>query len=310
MNGIELARDFFFKHGKPMIDEQFNEIKDRLAFGLVGEGSECFYLDDSISQDHDFEPGFCIWITREDEEKYGFKLERAYAKLPKEFEGYTRSVLNPCGGNRHGVLIIEDFHKKLIGNTRAPSSWQEWMQIPEDTLATATNGEVFEDNLGVFSAIRNELLAMPEDVKLKKISAKMIKMGMSGQYNYKRCIEHKDSLAAQLTLAEFVKDAISVIYLLNNKYAPYYKLAARGMRKLEYLNDLENDFIFLLETDNTKDFALTKQVIIEEIASKIIKIVKERGLSEATCNNLDSHGYSVLDHIKNLEIRNLHPMQD
>ena len=40
MNGIELARDFFIKHGKPMIDEQFNEIKDRHAFGLVGEGSE------------------------------------------------------------------------------------------------------------------------------------------------------------------------------------------------------------------------------------------------------------------------------
>lgn len=310
MKGLEISKKFFEEYGKPMIESQFQDIKDKLAFGLVGEGSECFGLDDNVSQDHDFEPGFCIWMTREDADKYSFKLERAYAKLPKEFMGLKRTPLNPCGGNRHGVLIIEEFYQKLTGRVDSPTSWQEWMQMPEDTLATATNGEVFEDNLGVFSSIRQSLLSMPEDVKLKKISAKMIKMGMSGQYNYKRCIEHKDSLAAQLTLAEFVKDAISVIYLLNDKYAPYYKLSVRGMKKLEILNDLEQDFIFLLETDNTKDFALTKQVIIEEIAAKIIKVVKQRGLSDATCNNLDSHGYSIIDKIKDPDIRNLHPMQD
>ena len=65
---------------------------------------------------------------------------------------------------------------------------------------------------------------------------------------------------------------------------------------LNYKNVIENDKI------QANQFL--------DLLELFIKIVKERGLSEATCNNLDSHGYSVLDHIKNLEIRNLHPMQD
>lgn len=309
MTGLELSKAFYESVCKDF-KEQFKDILDRLCFGLVGEGSECFKLDDDVSKDHDFEPGFCIFITKEDEEKYGFKLERAYAKLPNEFKGYERPPLNPCGGNRHGVIVIDDFYKRFLGINKAPSTWQEWMQIPEDTLATATNGEVFEDNLGLFSKIRSDLMNMPEDVKLKKISAKMIKMGMSGQYNYARCIQHKDSLAAQFALFEFVKDAISLIYLLNDKYAPYYKLSIRGMKNLNILNDLKNDFAFLLETENSKDFYASKIDVIEDIARKIITEIKNRKLSQATCNNLDTHGYQVMDQIKDINIRNLHAMQD
>lgn len=66
MQGLPLARDFFFTHGLPMIRESFKDIADRIAVGLVGPGSECYGFDDQLSRDHDWGPGFCLWLRQKD----------------------------------------------------------------------------------------------------------------------------------------------------------------------------------------------------------------------------------------------------
>ena len=85
MKGLEIAEKYYLEFGKNMIDAEFADIKDKLAAGICGGGSECFGFDDDISKDHDFEAGFCIFIPDEDiiDRKTEFALERAYAKLPK-----------------------------------------------------------------------------------------------------------------------------------------------------------------------------------------------------------------------------------
>ena len=310
MEGISLAKGYFETYGKAMLDEQFKDVKDRIACGVVGEGSENFNVDDEISWDHDFEPGFCMWITKEDEREFGFKLERAYAKLPNTYKGFTRQPMNPAGGNRHGVLIIDEFYEKFIGSNRAPKTYEEWLKIPEDTLATATNGEVFVDKLGIFSSIRNELLNMPKDVWYKKVCAKMVRMGLSGQYNYARCVGHDDNVAAQIALSKFIEDGVSLAFLMNNQYAPYFKLAFRKMKQLDSFNDLYDRFEYLLTVDNSRENYLKKLDIIESIAKEFIDYFKENHLTKATCNNLDTHAYSIIDNIKDPELRNLNIMID
>ena len=108
MKGLELAEKFYQEYGKKMIEEQFPHLKQYLAFGLCGSGSECMGFDDALSHDHDFEPGFCIFIPDETviSSRDEFALERAYSRLPKEFMGMKRSPLSPVGGNRHGVIRI------------------------------------------------------------------------------------------------------------------------------------------------------------------------------------------------------------
>ena len=105
MNGLELSRAFYERCGKPMLEQEFPELLPYLAIGLFGPGSECFGYDDSVSRDHDFEPGFCLFLPEEAVvgRRQEFLLERAYAKLPRSFEGVMRPVLQPVGGARHGI---------------------------------------------------------------------------------------------------------------------------------------------------------------------------------------------------------------
>ena len=84
MKGIEQARKFYTEVGIKMIADEFGDYQNRIAVGLVGHGSECFGFDDEVSRDHDFEVGFCMWLTKEDEEKIGFKLMRAQRRILPE----------------------------------------------------------------------------------------------------------------------------------------------------------------------------------------------------------------------------------
>ena len=112
MNGLEIARGYFEEFGRPMLESEFADILPFLAAGFVGSGSEHFGYDDEVSRDHDFEPGFCLFLPGEDviDRRRAFQLERAYARLPKEYAGVRRLQLSPVGGARNGVIRTADFY--------------------------------------------------------------------------------------------------------------------------------------------------------------------------------------------------------
>ena len=84
VSNLERCRTFYETYGKAMIHGKFSEYEDRIAVGLVGEGSDCFGFDDEISTDHDYELGFCMWLTEADFKKIGEPLQKAYAELIAE----------------------------------------------------------------------------------------------------------------------------------------------------------------------------------------------------------------------------------
>ncbi len=308
MKGIELSRAFFEEHGKPMLENEFSELLPFLAVGLFGSGSECFGFDDELSTDHDFEPGFCIFLPDESvvDRRSAFLLERAYAKLPKEFMGYKRNMLSPVGGARHGVIRTAEFFAEKVGSESGELSVSGWLTVPEQALAEATNGEIFFDNYGEVTEIRKRLGAYPEDIRRKKLAGNLLLMAQSGQYNYKRCVDRGEAAAAQLAVFEFVNAVISAIFLLNNNYKPYYKWSFRALRALPKLS-LEAEIMeYLITTDNEGETAEEKYYSIEGIAADIIDELAEQKLTEAICGDLEKHAYSVNDGIENAEIRNLH----
>ena len=308
MNGLELSRAYFEEFGKPMLEEQFPELLPHLAAGLFGAGSECFGFDDDISRDHDFEPGFCLFLPDEDvvDRRAAFQLERAYAKLPKEFEGFSRALIQPAGGPRHGVFRTSEFFLEHTGSPDGQLTAEQWLTVPDQALAEATNGTLFFDNRGDVTAVREALASFPDDIRRKKLAGHLLLMGQSGQYNYERCLAHGEPAAAQLAVGEFVRSALSVIFLLNNVYQPYYKWAFRALRDLPVPADLAEPLERLLTTGNDASIAEEKKALIELVAAAVIDELRAQELTLAGCGELESHAYSVNDSIEDGDLRNLH----
>lgn len=305
MKGLEEARKFYEEAGAEMISRNFGDFENRIAVGLVGHGSECFGFDDQTSRDHDFETGFCIWLTKDDEEKIGFRLMRAYDKLVKSVNGERadRAVENGF----QGVFVTGDFYRRYTGCDGAPKTWQDWLYTNSAYFAEATNGEVFRDDLGEFTKIRNEILhGMPEDVRAKKIGSCSLKAAQSGQYNYARCLAHGEEGAAMLALFEFVTNAIELAFLLNRKHCPYYKWALRSMDGLDKFAELKQPLEYLLTADNDKAGQSVKKAIVEDISLALANEINAQFDLGVKGGFLEPYAYAIQKRIKNSDIRNLH----
>ena len=288
MKGLELSVDYFNAFGLPLIREKFGEYADRIAAGLVGDGSECFGFDDEISRDHDWGPGFCVWLTVEDFNTIGEPLQREIGRLPKTFRGFNARVASDWGEGRIGVFEIGTFYRKFIGSDHPPSKLEEWLNIPENFLAAATNGKVFYDPLGEFSKWRERLLGFyPEDVRLKKMAARCMGIAQAGQYNFSRSAKRKEYLAAQYAETRFCADVISLIFLLNRKYTPFHKWMHRAVKSLPLLGREIHSGIEDLIT--CRDYP-KKSRLIEDICRLIIEALREEGLSDSPSDFLLDHG--------------------
>ncbi len=242
--GMQLAQLYWQTYGKALLaNPKFAKYKNRIAAGLVGHGSECYGFDDEISRDHDFGPGFCLWLTDEDYAEIGADLQAAYDALPRKYAGFDSRNETPraksCeSSKRVGVFRISEFFENLTGFPTAPSQNEPhlWLSLNEPTLAAATNGKIFADPLGKFSKARQSFKLMPDDVRISLISRRLGMISQAGQYNFPRMIARKDASAAWLSINEFVRATASLVFLLNNPvtagYLPYYKWQFAALRKL------------------------------------------------------------------------------
>ena len=291
MKGLELSEKYYETYGQSMIENRFPEIAGQTAAGLVGYGSECLGFDDEISQDHDYGPSFCIWLPQEIYGQYGEKMQAAYDALPKAFMGFSERVEEAQGKGRVGVLCLEDFYREILGYNGMPHTEAEWLSIPEEAFATAVNGRVFEDRLGRFSEIRENLLQYyPETVWRRKLADALAKAAQAGQYNYARAMRRGERIAAEVALTEFLKEAMHLVYLLNRKYAPFYKWMHRGLRELAVGSEIGDMLSLLYQTQEEGDRVL----IIEAVCNVLVQILQERGLSDSLDNFLQSHVEQVL----------------
>ena len=313
-NGMQLAKSYWQTYGKPLLDQpKFAKYKNRIAAGLVGHGSECYGFDDEISRDHDFGPGFCLWLTDENYAKIGDDLQAAYDSLPQEYAGFGSREETPraksCeGSKRVGVFSISEFFENITGFATAPSQDEPhlWLSLSEPTLAAATNGQIFADPLGEFSKTRQSFKLMPDDVRISLISRRLGMMAQAGQYNVPRMLARKDGAAAWLSINEFVRATASIVFLLNNPisagYLPYYKWQFAALRKLSArmasrLSGVANQLESLMRLSSAACFggigfgegtkgsseAESKiNEIIQNVCNEVVQELKYQGLSD--CN--------------------------
>ena len=303
MRGLDEARALYLNYGKAMIHERFPEYEGRIAVGLAGHGSECFGFDDEVSRDHDFPLGFCLWIDDETDRKIGLELDRAYRSLPIK-AACERSLM---AEKSRGVCRIGDFYRRYTGAPGAPTELMHWLSLPSHALSEATNGEVWRDDAGLFTGIREKLLhGMPEDVRLKKLAARCVEMAQTGQYNFPRMAKRGDTGSAILCLNRFVNAACEGVYLINRRHMPYYKWQLRAMEGLPIMAYMKEAFEFLLTAENDSDTLELKIKVVEDISREFGMKLNKLGLSSGEWDYLEPHAFELIKRIESRELKAMH----
>ncbi len=250
MTNLELARILYKEKGAPMIREKFPDYEARIAVGFAGEGSDCFGFDDAVSRDHDFGPGFCLWLTEGDHERIGDELNREYAVIIKEACAQDPSIApsgyDPRLALRRGAKSIKAWYQDIlhvrIEEDGDPLRYMGWLSVDEVLLACAVNGEVFRDDLGLFSGIRSKLQDYyPEAVWKRRLIHEMREFSQYAQSNYARCMARQDATTAAFCKARAAESAYRLMFLLNRRFAPYYKWLRKDACSLPRLSGVRTE---------------------------------------------------------------------
>ena len=228
-SNLDHSKDFYLEKGKSMIHDLFPEYEAKIAVGLVGEGSDCFGFDDEISTDHDYGLGFCMWLKEEDYVAIGKQLQQAYEEMFSAEMNRNHRRLS----DRRGVFSINEFYNHLLKTAWDYENHPEISleNIKEEDLAAATNGEIFSDPCGIFTHIRNQLFAYyPEELRRKKLAQCIHNFSQYAQSNYARTMARKDSITATICIGRAMESILDLMYLLERKYAPYYKWKHQGIK--------------------------------------------------------------------------------
>ena len=306
MKGLELSKLYYLTYCEPLLQSAFAGLVPRIAAGLVGEGSECFGFDDAFSQDHDWGAAVCLWLDKDDMAAHGKALTAGLATLPSGLAGYPARTISPWGGGRVGVLEISGFYYRHLGRDTPPQTACDWLRLPESRLATATNGQVFADPAGRFSAFRNALLAYyPEDVRLKKLAARLAGMAQTGQYNYPRSLARKEYATASMISAAFMRETAGAVHLLNRRYAPYYKWLHRSLAGLPLLGARVAACLTAMAAPGHDDVYECGLEAMRTICGLVASVMLAEGLSQTTSESLLEHALAVQRSIEHEELRNL-----
>ena len=302
-------RRFYEMYVADLIHTRFPEYEDRIAVGIAGEGSDCLGYDDAISRDHDFGTGVCLWVTDGDMERFGRELSAAYDELVDSEE---RSYLTRRLRERRGVMTIRGFYSNILridcDTDRCELTEEEWYRLDHSCLKTATNGEIFRDDLGAFTAFREYLLRYyPDRVWRTRIAEQLHIYASSFQVNYARCMSRGDTVGAELCRAKGVASAMELFFLLRREYPPYYKWTFRALSDLDGEGTFSAKIREAAETQirceawegtryhpNRQNYKDRIVSLSEEIASEIEQMLVGQGLIRKRGRYLETHVDEVL----------------
>ena len=282
--GLELGRELAHQVAQD-IELNLPDLVPHICLALVGTGSECLGFDDAISEDHDFTKRCQLFLPAD---TYKANTER----LHSYFKNYAYGTVQ--------IESISDFYKRYTLYPEGPQCEKEFRRIPQDLLCTATNGEVFLDNFGSFTHIRQRLLAYyPEDIRLRKIAYELNQLAQSGQYNLPRMLQRGDTIAASLALHQFVHHYMLLVHLLNKSYAPFYKWLYRHSCSLPILGNTVKHGIPELLDAPIRD----AKPHIDRLCNAIIQELQRNGLSTSPIDFLTYQAKEVVQRIQDPLLR-------
>jgi hypothetical protein len=226
MNGgiLGISRDLFFEVVKPVLEREFPAETAQTAFGLFGYGSEALGLDDELSRDHHWGVRIdglmpdTVPLARREEIR-----QAVQAALPSSFRGHSLREGHLAGA---GLTLdgLQAFLVRTIGIDHVPRTDVEWLHVPEEEIVHITNGEVWHDPGGRFTAVRQAFQNhYPEPVRRRRIAHWCRYFSGMGSYALKRAILRGDEFYAATAFGKAIRWGVQLAFLLDRRYYPYDK---------------------------------------------------------------------------------------
>ena len=229
---IVKSYNFYKDYIKHMIRTKYPSYENRIAVGLVGEGSECFIYDDDISKDHDYEISLCMWLSDSDYKEIGDTLNNDYKKTVEDYcvknKIMIKYLYDSLLARRRGAIRISDFYSNILGihidEQKKQLTDGEYSYIEDRFFATASNGLVFRDDMHMFSDIRDVIKKYyPKNIYIKKLIYNMHMFSQYGQSNYARSMSRGDYVTAHICVSNCIELCLKILCNIEKIYAPYYK---------------------------------------------------------------------------------------
>jgi hypothetical protein len=232
----EISRAFFAEVVRPILRQEFPEETERGAFGLFGYGSEAYGLDDDLSRDHH-------WGVRIDglvpdavtPERRAAICETVRAHLPDSFRGHSLREGHLAGA---GLTLdgLGAFLTRTIGFDHVPRTDAEWLAVPEEEILHVTNGELWHDPSGAFTAVRSFFAGYyPEPVRRRRIAHWCRYFSGMGTYALKRALLRGNDFYAATAFGKALRWGAQLAFLLDRTYFPYDKWLMAYLERLPRL---------------------------------------------------------------------------
>lgn len=315
---INISRDFFEQVVQPILLEHFPKETKQTAFGLFGYGSEALGLDDEYSRDHH-------WGVRIDalmpadvyEQKREAMLTTLAAHLPSSYQGHSLQEGHLAGAGL-SPDSLPSFLKRTIGIDHVPNSYAEWLNMPEEDIIHVVNGEVWSDDSGTFSGIRNQLQNYyPEPVRLRRIAHWCRYYSGMGTYALRRALLRDNGYYANITFSRALRWGVQLAFLLDKVYCPYDKWTMAYLDKLPRMETKIRPIIdeaVALKTGWERKLELLDELsdVLDGVmvADGIIRPHPKFGVSPTSGYRLMEHAYAEIVQGLSPEIQSIVPVWD
>lgn len=320
-NGMALNHAFYEEALLPMLEKTYRDFLADMAIGLVGEGSDCYELDDVVSRDHDWGIGLMIWLPDSVYSEIGESLQKDYSicaqnyekKLVEDGRLERKRYATEEAKHRTGVKKISDFYAYFLGKENLDQyenngrlTTAEWLSIPEYALSACVNGRIFQDDRQQFTKIRTYIKnGYPLPVVLVKLAQAFSLFSQNLQYNYTRMKQREDVLAMGLLLEKGLSEAFHIAYVYAGIYEPHTKWVAKILKNAvdnqsvscNIMKEIEKIYRNHCSFVANKEDRYYQNVVneIETLATVILETALQKGYLGQGLSCLNEKGEAILD---------------
>ena len=245
IKGVDLCERFYTEAVRPLLDDQFRELRHSAA--RIGRGSDVLGFDTEQSRDHDWGPKVMIFVDEEEFDRVHKVISELMGdKLPFTIAGYPTHFADPHvnGGVlqltdqrpiRHGVSVhsIRGFFEQYLGiDPESTIEERQWLTLSQQCLATVARGRVFHDGLGRLNKIRKKLEWYPKDLWMYLLACQWVRLDQEEPF-MARCGDVGDELGSRIVASRQVVELMRLCFLMEKRYWPYKKWFGSAFSQLD-----------------------------------------------------------------------------